>query len=70
MISTEMTALADRLAPYQSDGCELHPVAVVLLVAQLRELAEQARHLEDSPVPPHYRGELPPNVIRFPERAA
>lgn len=70
MVSTDITAMADRLSAYERDGCEMHPIAVALLVATLRDLAERSRHLEHAPVPPHQRGELPAGVIRFPGRAA
>jgi hypothetical protein len=71
MISTDLLALADRLAPYQASGCDMHPVAVALIVGTLRDLAERARALEHRPVPPHLAGgALPPGVVRFPGRAA
>jgi hypothetical protein len=71
MISTDLLALADRLAPYQASGCDMHPVAVALMVGTLRDLAERARAIEHRPVPPHLTGgALPPGVVRFPGRAA
>jgi len=70
MISTDITALADRLAPYERHGCEMHPVAVGLLVSTLRDLAERAQHIESGPVPPHQRGILPPGVLPFRRGAA
>jgi hypothetical protein len=71
MISADITALADRLAPYERQGCDMHPVAVALIVATLRDLAERARAIEHRPVPPHLTGgALPPGVVRFPGRAA
>jgi hypothetical protein len=70
VISDDLTALADRLAPYERHGAELHPVAMALLVAALRDLAEQVRGLEGRPVPPHQRGVLPPGVLPFRGRAA
>jgi hypothetical protein len=67
MLSTDLSALADRLAPYQTSGCDMQPVAVALMVATLRDLAERARALEHRPVPPHLTGgALPPGVVRFP----
>ena len=66
MVSTDIAALADRLAPYQATGCDMHPVAVALLVSTLRDLAERAQHIEGRPVPPHQRGTaLPPGVLPF-----
>ena len=70
MLTTDITALADRLAPHQQDGVVLQPLAVQLVVSTLRDLAERARAIEGRPVPPHLRGDLPPDVLRFPGRAA
>lgn len=66
MISTDISALADRLAPYEREGCNMHPVAVALMVTALRDLAERARVIETRPVPPHLAGSaLPPGVVPF-----
>lgn len=71
MLADDLTALADRLAPYQATGCDMHPVAVALMVSTLRDLAERARILEGRPVPPHLAGAaLPPGVVPFRGRAA
>lgn len=71
MISDDLTALADRLSAYERDGCELHPLAVSVLVATFRDLAERSRVLESGPVPPHLAGgALPPGVVPMRRRSA
>lgn len=62
MLSDDLAAMADRLARYDGDGVDLHPVAVQAIVAILRDCAERAAALEGRPVPPVQRGALPPGV--------
>lgn len=63
MLSDKLQAIADRLAAYEAAGVDLHPVAVSAAVAVLRDLAEQARHLENRPVPPEARAARVGNVV-------
>ena len=63
MLSVKLDAVADRLAAYEADGVELHPVAISALVAIFRDLAAQARAMEHAPVPPAARAVYGGNVV-------
>lgn len=63
MLSEKLAAVAARLAAYEATGVELHPVAVAAAVAAFRDFAEQARLLEDRPVPPEARAARVGNVV-------
>lgn len=63
MLSEKLEAVAARLAAYEATGVDLHPVAVSAAVAVFRDLAEQARQLEDRPVPPEARAARAGNVV-------
>jgi hypothetical protein len=62
MLSDDLAAMAERLARYDADGVDLHPVAVHAIVAILRDCAARAAVLEGQPVPPPLRGVLPEGV--------
>lgn len=70
MLSDDLTTLAERLARYEHDGMDLHPIAVQAIVVILRDCAGRAAGLEDRPVPPAARGDLPPGVARLGEARA
>lgn len=63
MLSANLDAVADRLAAYEADGVDLHPIAISALVAVFRDLAAQARAIEHTPVPPAARAARGGNVV-------
>lgn len=63
MLSANLEAVAERLAAYEAEGVDLHPLAISALVVIFRDLAAQARAMEYTPVPPAARAERRGNVV-------
>lgn len=64
-LARDLSALADRFARHEGEGLMLPPLAVGALAHVLRDLADRAAALEDTPAPPTATGDLPPGVVRL-----